>query len=356
MPSRRLRSVSASTSRTALILGITGQDGSYLAEHLLNEGYQVHGLVRRSSLFNRSRIEALRTLHRQAPLSLHYGDLTDLTSLRRILQKVKPREVYHLAGQSHVGLSFEIPEVTCQENAMATLGLLEILRDLDYPVRVYHAASSEVFGAPQQAPQNEATPFAPVNPYGCAKAFAAHLCRVYRDAYGLFTVNGFAYNHESPRRGENFVTRKISLGAARIRAGQQAEISLGNLDARRDWGWASEFVVAMAKSLQARKAADYVLATGRTCTVREFTAAAFAALDIPIVFSGKGRAEIARRTDTGKVVLRIDPRFHRAAEPSQLVGDARRARTQLKWRAEVSGTQVAGLMARADYAALAAHS
>ncbi len=341
-------------ARSALILGITGQDGSYLAEHLLGRGYEVHGLVRRSSMFNRARIEHLRALTGKQRLSLHYSDLSDLTSLRRIIQKVQPAEVYHLAGQSHVGLSFEIPEVTCQENAVATLGLLEILRDQPYAVRLYHAASSEIFGAPAKAPQDEGTPFNPVNPYGCAKAFAAQMCRVYRQAYGVFAVNGIAYNHESPRRGENFVTRKISLGAARIRAGLQKEISLGNLDARRDWGWAQDYVVGMWQSLQAKEPRDYVLATGRACSVREFATAAFAALGIELVFRGKGKAEVARRKDTGAVVLRIDPRFYRVVEPTALVGNPRLAKKVLGWKARVAGPEVARQMTRADYAALTA--
>jgi GDPmannose 4,6-dehydratase len=352
MPNNPQRTTKNHNARSALILGITGQDGSYLTEHLLAKGYEVHGLVRRSSMFNRARIEHLRAMTEQKRLALHYSDLTDHTSLRRIIQKVRPREVYHLAGQSHVGLSFEIPEVTCQENANATLGLLEILRDLDYPVKIYNAASSEIFGAPRTAKQNEQTPFNPVNPYGCAKAFAAHLCRVYRDAYGLFAVNGIAYNHESPRRGENFVTRKISLGAARIRAGQLAEISLGNLDARRDWGWAPEFVDGMWRSLQAKEARDYVFATGKPCSVRDFAAAAFGALGLKLVFSGRGVAEVARRADTGAVVLRIDPRFYRPLEPTTLAGDARMAQRILGWRAQAAGKEVARLMAQADYAAL----
>jgi GDPmannose 4,6-dehydratase len=351
MPKNSQR-ITNNRARSALILGITGQDGSYLTEHLLAEGYEVHGVVRRASLFNRGRIEHLRAMTAKKRLALHYSDLTDHTSLRRIIQKVRPREIYHLAGQSHVGLSFEIPEVTCQENANATLGLLEILRDLDYPVKIYNAASSEIFGAPLQPRQNERTAFNPVNPYGCAKAFAAHICRVYREAYGLFAVNGIAYNHESPRRGENFVTRKISLGAARIRAGQLAEISLGNLDAKRDWGWSPEFVVGMWRSLQVKEARDYVLATGRPCSVREFATAAFGALGIKLKFSGRGAAEVARRTDTGAVVLRIDPRFYRPLEPTTLVGDPRLARQVLGWRAKVAGKAVARLMAQADYAAL----
>src|SRR6478736_5886556 len=336
MPTKPQR-ITKGRAPSALILGITGQDGSYLTEHLLAEGYDVHGLVRRASMFNRARIEHLRAMTAKKRLTLHYSDLADMTSLRRIIQKIRPAEVYHLAGQ---------------ENAVATLGLLEILRDLDYPVKFYHAASSEVFGAPAKAPQNEQTAFSPVNPYGCSKAFAAHMVRVYRQAYGVFAVNGIAYNHESPRRGENFVTRKISLGAARIRAGQLAEISLGNLDARRDWGWAPEYVEGMWRSLQAKAPCDYVFATGKPCSVREFATAAFGALGIELAFKGRGRAEVARRQDTGAVVLRIDPRFYRPAEPTTLVGDARLARKSLGWRAHVTGREVARLMAQADYAAL----
>ncbi len=338
--------------KSALILGITGQDGSYLAEQLLAEGWAVHGLVRRASMFNRSRIEHLRAAPAPGRLTLHYGDLTDVTSLRRILEKEKPAEIYHLAGQSHVGLSFEIPEVTCEENGTATLSLLEILRDLGYPVKLYHAASSEIFGAPAAAPQNEATACNPVNPYGCAKAFAAQLCRVYRNAYGLFACNGIAYNHESPRRGENFVTRKITLGAARIKAGQQAEIALGNLDARRDWGWAPEYVAAMRLMLAAPAADDYILATSRACSVRDFATAAFAELGFELAFEGQGTAEVGRRKDTGAVVLRVDSKFYRPVESTTLVGDATRAKTKLGWAARTVGGDVARLMARADYAAL----
>jgi GDPmannose 4,6-dehydratase len=339
--------------RTALILGITGQDGSYLAEHLLRKGYSVHGLVRRASQFNRFRIDHLRRESTGSQLTLHYGDLTDVTSLRRIFLKVRPTEVYHLAAQSHVGLSFEIPEVTCQENAMATVALLEILRDLDFPVRFYHAASSELFGTPRTAPQNEETSFKPMNPYGCAKAFGAQLCRVYRQAYGLFIVNGIAYNHESPRRGENFVTRKISLGVARIKCGQQKALVLGNLDAGRDWGWAPEYVVAMWRSLQVKKPDDYILATGRPCSVRDFAVAAFAEVGIKVAFTGKGTKEIGRRKDTGATVLRIDPKFYRPIDSTTLVGDPRRAKKNLGWAAETTGRDVARLMARSDYVALA---
>src|SRR5688572_24201567 len=255
----------------AFITGITGQDGSYLAELLLEKGYMVHGLVRRASMFNRSRVDPLRDspAGKEGRFLLHYGELNDMTSLRRLLGKIKPTEVYHLAGQSHVGLSFEIPEATCHENAMSTLGLLEILRDLNYGVRLYHAASSEIFGAPKQAPQTEDTPFNPVNPYGCAKAFATHICRVYRKSYGLFVSNGIAYNHESPRRGENFVTRKITRAAARVKLGLQEKLSLGNLDSKRDWGYAKEYVEAMWLMLQEDEPADYILATGETHSIGE---------------------------------------------------------------------------------------
>ena len=341
-------------TKTALITGITGQDGSYLTELLLAKGYTVHGLVRRASMFNRSRIDHLRT-GAGAPadrLVLHYGDLADLTSVRRLLKKLSPHEVYHLAGQSHVGLSFEIPEVTCQENGMATLGLLEAMRDLDHPVRFYHAASSEMFGSPPSAPQSEATPFNPVNPYGCAKAFATQLCRVYRNSYGLFACSGIAYNHESPRRGENFVTRKITLAAARIKAGRQAVLSLGNLEAQRDWGYAPEYVAAMWQMLQAEKPQDCVLATGRLCSIRDFAVAAFKEVGLELKFEGRGADEVARRTDSGEVIVKVDPRYYRPTDSTHLVGDAALARQILGWTPKTIGIDVARLMARADYAAL----
>jgi GDPmannose 4,6-dehydratase len=336
--------------RSALIIGITGQDGSYLTEHLLAHGYTVHGLVRRASMFNRFRLDQMRAKQEYPAerLVLHYGDLNDLSSMRRILRQIKPREVYHLAGQSHVGLSFEIPEVTCQENGMATLGLLEALRDLDYPVRFYHAASPEIFGVPKTATQTEETPINPVNTYGCAKAFSLQLCRVYRSAYGLFACSGIAYNHESPRRGENFVTRKITQGAARVCAGDQAVLSFGNLDARRDWGYAPEYVVAMWKMLQADSPNDYVLASGRACSVREFAFAAFAELGFDLEFESKGVAEFARRKDTGEVVINVDSRYFRPLESIELIGDSSLAKKMLGWAPKTIGIDVARLMAKAD--------
>lgn len=341
--------------KSALILGITGQDGSYLAELLLARDYNVHGLVRRASMFNRARIEPLRAAHgADGRLTLHYGELGDATSFRRLLAAVRPDEIYHLAGQSHVGLSFEIPEVTCQENGMAVLQILESLRDFGRPIRFYHAASSEIFGAAREAPQNEDTALNPVNPYGCAKAFATQLVRVYRQAYGLWTCNGIAYNHESPRRGENFVTRKTTLAAARWKAGAKVPLRLGNLGARRDWGFAPEYVEAMWRALQHESGGDYVLATGRTCSVREFAAAAFAAAGIEIVFEGEGAAEVARRRDSGELVIEVDPRYQRAIDPAVLVGDATRADKVLEWRAKTAGADVARAMVEAELTAISA--
>ncbi len=325
------------SARTAFITGITGQDGSYLTELLLEKGYVVHGLVRRASSFNRARIDRLRTgpTGEENRLVLHYGELNDPTSLRRILNKVRPQEVYHLAGQSHVGLSFEIPEVTCHENAMATLSLLECLRDLDYPVRLYNAASSEVFGKPATGPQNEHTPFNPVNPYGVAKAFAIQMCKVYRQAHRLYVCSGILYNHESPRRGENFVTRKITIAAARIKLGLQEKLTLGNIDARRDWGYAKEYVEGMWLMLQQEKPDDYVLATNETHTVRDFLAAAF----------GRVGLDWQRHVE-------FNERLLRPTETELLTGSYEKARSRLGWIPRTQMTALAELMVDADVLSL----
>jgi GDPmannose 4,6-dehydratase len=334
----------------ALITGITGQDGSYLAEFLLEQGYEVHGMVRRASLFNRSRIEHLRAdpgLY-GSRLFLHYGDLEDSTTLRRILVRVRPEELYHLAGQSQPGLSFEIPESTVREAGTAVLALLEILRDLETPPRLYLAASSEVFGTPDAAPQDEDTPYRPVTPYGCAKAFAADLGRVYRDAHGLFVCTGIAYNHESPRRGESFVTRKITASAARIAAGSPEILELGNLDAARDWGYAPEYVDAMWRMLQQPAPDDFVLATGTTVTVREFAETAFACAGVPVRFEGTDTAEVARDAVSGRVVVRVNPKHYRPLDPSRLVGRAAKARDRLGWVPRLAGAAVAAAMVQAE--------
>ena len=335
---------------TALITGITGQDGSYLTELLLEKGYEVHGIVRRSSAFNRSRIEHLRAdpdIYGRR-LFLHYSDLTDVTSLRRIIVRTQPDELYHFAGQSQPGLSFEIPESTVQETAIATLSLLEILRDLDNPPRLFMAASSEIFGTPATAPQSESTPFLPLNPYGCAKAFATHLCRVYRQAHGLHICSGISYNHESPRRSESFVTRKITATAARIAQGSNEVLELGNLDSSRDWGYAPEYVDAMWRMLQQPTADDYILATGTMTTVRDFASAAFAAKDIELEFEGAGVNEIARDRAIASVRLRVNPKFYRPTDPAHLVGDPTKAYAQFGWQPRVKGREVAAVMMAAE--------
>jgi len=306
-----------SNEKTALITGITGQDGSYLTELLLQKGYAVHGIVRRTSNLLRSRIEHLRRDPKiyDKRLFLHYGDLSDTTTLRRIFREVQPSEVYHLAGQSHVGLSFEIPESTCDEAAMSTLRLLEIVRDQRQPVRFYHASTSEVFGSVIESPQTEGTPMQPTSPYGCAKAFATQLCRVYRKSYGLFVCNGILYNHESPRRGENFVTRKIARAAARIARRLDRELVLGNLESKRDWGRAQDYVQAMWLMLQHDKPDDYVVATGEAHSVREFVEAAFAVVDLP-----------------WKKYVKYDAAFNRPIEPARLVGCSEKIRKTLRWK------------------------
>ena len=323
--------------KVALITGITGQDGSYLAELLLEKGYRVHGVVRRTSNLLRSRIEHLRRdkniyEHR---LFLHYGDLSDGTTLRRIFAGARPDEVYHLAGQSHVGLSFEIPESTCEEVGMATLRLLEITRDQPQPIRFYHASSSEIFGHASETPQTEETALRPASPYGCAKAFATQLAQLYRRSYNLFVCNGILYNHESPRRGENFVTRKIARGAARISRGLDRELVLGNLEGRRDWGHAQDYVRAMWLMLQHDKPDDYIVATGETHSVRDFAEAAFAAVNLP-----------------WEKFVKRDSSFDRIADPTMLVGNAKKIEQTLGWKPSKNFSQLVREMVEAELANL----
>jgi GDPmannose 4,6-dehydratase len=319
--------------KTALITGITGQDGSYLAELLLEKGYDVHGVVRRTSNLLRSRIEHLRSDEHISGkrLFLHYGDLSDGTTLRRIFSKVRPAEIYHLAGQSHVGLSFEIPESTSEEIGMATLRLLEIARDQPEPVKFYHASSSEIFGNAAESPQTEATPIRPSTPYGCAKAFATQLARVYRDSYGLFVCNGILYNHESPRRGENFVTRKIARAVARIARGLEDELVLGNLDSRRDWGRSQDYVVAMWLMLQHEKPDDYVVASGESHSVRDFVEAAFAVVDLP-----------------WEKYVKYNRAFDRHNDPAKLVGSAAKITATLGWKPTGSFVELVREMVEAE--------
>ena len=323
--------------KIALITGITGQDGSYLTELLLEKGYAVHGIVRRTSNLLRSRIEHLRRDENiyGKRLFLHYGDLSDTTTLRRIFREVQPAELYHLAGQSHVGLSFELPESTCDEAGMAALRLLEIARDQSPGVKFYHASTSEIFGNASESPQTEETPMRPTSPYGCANAFATQLARVYRQSYGMFVCNGILYNHESPRRGENFVTRKIARAAARISKGLDVDLVLGNLESKRDWGRAQDYVVAMWMMLQHEKPDDYIVATGEAHSVREFVEAAFKVVDLP-----------------WKKYVKQDPSFDRPIEPARLVGNAEKIRKTLGWKPSGNFEQLVREMVEAEVEAL----
>jgi len=300
----------------AVITGITGQDGSYLTELLLEKGYEVHGLVRRTSDLSRSWIDPLYRdpVLRERRLFIHYVDLDDVTTLRRTLIQAQPAEVYHLAGQSHVGLSFEIPEATCRWVAMGTLGLLEILRDLSAPARFFHASSSEIFGRPDMIPQNETTPMSPISPYGCAKSFATQMIRIYRQSYGVYASNGILYNHESPRRAGSFVTQKICRAAAAIRLGVEQELRLGDLSAQRDWGDARDYVRGIWLSLQHDEGDDYIFATGQSHSVQDVAEIAFAAMDLD-----------------WRSYVKHDERLMRPAEPNRLVGDSTKARTRLGW-------------------------
>ena len=318
---------------TALITGITGQDGSYLADLLLEKGYVVHGIVRRTSSIQRTRIDHLfndKNVY-DKKLFLHYADLDDTTTIRRILLRTRPDELYHLAGQTHVGASFDIPETTCQFTAMGTLKLLEIVRDLEVQPRFLHISSSEIFGRPDASPQNEITPMRPVTPYGIAKAFATQMVALYRESFGVFASNAICYNHESPRRGESFVTRKITRAAAAISLGLQDKLLLGSLDGRRDWGYAPEYVDAMWRMMQHDKADDFVLATGTQYSVRDFLAAAFDA------------AELNWQDHIGQ-----DERYMRPAEVSRLVGDASKAEQHLNWKAATKLPELARQMVMND--------
>ncbi|MEM9348606.1 MAG: GDP-mannose 4,6-dehydratase [Planctomycetota bacterium] len=323
-----------SPSQSALITGITGQDGSYLTELLLEKGYTVHGIIRRSSITARPRLDHL-TLDPEVygtRLFLHYADLDDATSIRRIIFKAHPDEIYHLAGQSHVGASFEIPESTCEFTAMGTLRLLEFLRDMDPAPKFLNVGSSEIFGHPDHDPQDEDTKMNPVNPYGVAKAFAVQTTRIYRDSFGLFCCNAIAYNHESPRRSKSFVTRKITNAVARIAAGKQDHVSLGNLDVSRDWGFAGDYVKAMWLAMQHDEPMDYVVATGELTPLKRFLEIAFAHVGI----------------DDWQPYVKIDPRYFRPAEPTRLVGNAQRAREVLGWEPSVNLKQLAAMMVDAD--------
>ncbi len=337
-------------NKIALITGITGQDGSYLAEFLLEKGYEVHGLVRRHSIEHTDRIDhLLSSSYYKVKLFMHYADMTDSSNLMRLVSEIRPGEVYNLAAQSHVGISFEVPEYTAEATGVSTLKLLEALRVNGGACRFYQASTSELFGGiPETAPQSEKTPFYPKSPYGAAKLYSYWITVNYREAYQMFACNGILFNHESPRRGENFVTRKITLAIAKILAGKQEKLSLGNMNAKRDWGFAGDYVKGMWLMLQQDKPDDYVLATGETHTVREFVEKAFAAAGITIRWEGEGIDEKGYDDKTGKLMVDVNPEFYRPAEVEFLWGDPSKAVKELGWKREVGFDQLVKLMVEAD--------
>lgn len=323
-------------NKIALITGVTGQDGAYLAELLLEKGYEVHGIKRRSSLFNTDRIDHLyQDPHeKNIKFKLHYGDMTDSSNLTRIIQEVQPDEIYNLAAQSHVKVSFETPEYTANSDAIGTLRILEAIRilGLEKKTRFYQASTSELYGKVQEIPQSEKTPFYPRSPYGVAKLYAFWIVKNYREAYNMYACNGILFNHESPLRGETFVTRKITRAAARIKLGMQTCMYLGNLDAKRDWGHAKDYVEGMWRMLQQETADDYVLATGETIEVREFVFKAFKELEIEVEWKGEGVNEVGVNKATGEEIVKVDPKYFRPTEVDLLVGDSTKARTELGWK------------------------
>jgi GDPmannose 4,6-dehydratase len=325
--------------KCALITGITGQDGSFLAEFLLSKGYEVHGIIRRSSSFNTGRIEHLyideliKDMKIPRKVNLHYGDMTDSTNLIRLIREIKPDEIYNLAAMSHVKVSFEVPEYTADADGVGTLRLLEAVRFLGYENRtkIYQASTSELFGKVQEVPQKETTPFYPRSPYGVAKLYSFWITKNYREAYNMFAVNGILFNHESERRGETFVTRKITLAAARIKKGTQEKLYLGNMNAKRDWGYAKDYVECMWLMLQHDTPEDFVIATGKTHTVREFTTLAFKEAGIELQWQGEGLDEKGTDKVTGKVLVEVDPRYFRPTEVDFLLGDPTKAKKLLGW-------------------------
>jgi len=336
--------------KKALITGITGQDGSYLAELLLSKGYEVHGVIRRSSSFNTGRIDHLyRDTHESGVrLFLHYGDLNDASSLNRLMREIRPDEIYNLGAQSHVKVSFDVPEYTGEIDALGAVRILEGIRESGLNSRFYQASSSELYGKVVETPQKETTPFYPRSPYACAKAYAYYITVNYRESYGIYACNGILFNHESPRRGETFVTRKITRAAARIKLGVQNCLYLGNLDAKRDWGFAGDYVEAMWLMLQQEEADDYVVATGETHSVREFAEKVFARLGMPLSWQGEGAHEKGIDAKSGKVVVEVDPRYFRPAEVDLLLGDPSKAKAELGWEPKTGFGSLVDMMVDAD--------
>ena len=338
--------------KKALVTGITGQDGAYLAEFLLKKGYEVHGIKRRSSSFNTARVDRLyRDPHETGVrFFMHYGDLTDATNLIRIIQVVQPHEIYNLAAQSHVMVSFETAEYTANSDAVGTLRLLEAIRilDLNKKTKFYQASTSELYGKVQETPQRETTPFYPRSPYGAAKLYAYWITVNYREAYNMFACNGILFNHESPVRGETFVTRKITRAVARIKLGLQETLYLGNLDAKRDWGFAGDYVEAMWLMLQQEEADDYVIATGKSHSVRTFVEKAFQEVGIEIIWEGSGIDEVGKDAKSGMAIVKIDPRYFRPTEVDFLLGDPSKAKDKLGWEPKVSFDDLVKIMVRED--------
>ncbi len=339
------------SQKKALITGITGQDGSYLAELLLEKGYVVHGMLRRSSSFNTGRIDHLFNNSKimGKSLHLHYGDLTDSSNLNRLLEKIRPDEIYNLGAQSHVQVSFEIPEYTAEVDAMGTLRFLDAIKETGIETKFYQASTSELYGKVQEVPQTENTPFYPRSPYGVAKLYGYWIMINYREAYNLFASNGILFNHESPRRGGTFVTRKITQAAARIKFGIQDRVTLGNLNAKRDWGFAPEYVEGMWQMMQLDKPDDFVLATGETHTIREFADTVFKELDMNLEWHGEGINEIGIEIKTGKTLVSVNPRYFRPTEVDLLIGDATKALKSFGWKPKVKFDELATIMAKADW-------
>lgn len=336
--------------KKALITGITGQDGSYLAELLLEKGYEVHGMIRRSSSFNTGRIDHLyKDTHvNNVRLFLHYGDLSDSSSISRLIEKIKPDEIYNLAAQSHVKVSFDNPEYTADVTGLGTVRILDAIKDSGVKTKFYQASTSELFGLVQETPQKETTPFYPRSPYGCAKIYSYWITVNYRESFGMYACNGILFNHESPRRGETFVTRKITRGLSRIMAGTDNCLYLGNLDSKRDWGYAKDYVEGMWRMLQQKKPDDFVLATGETHSVREFIEEACKVAKIDLAWKGKKEKEVGIDKKTKKIIIRIDPRYYRPAEVDILLGDPSKAKKLLKWTPKTKFKELVKIMMEAD--------
>jgi GDPmannose 4,6-dehydratase len=340
--------------KRAFITGVSGQDGSYLSELLLEKGYEVHGMIRRASFFNRKRIDHLcgESRTKDLPFFLHYGDVSDSSNLNRLLEKINPHEIYNLAAQSHVAVSFEVPEYTADVDATGTLRILDAIKETGIKTRFYQASTSELYGKACEVPQSETTPFYPRSPYAVAKLYAYWIVVNYREAFSIHASNGILFNHESPRRGENFVTRKITMGAAAIKAGKKECLRVGNLDAKRDWGYAPDYVRAMWLMLQQKAPDDYVIATGETHSVREFCERTFSCLGLDLRWKGEGAGETGIEKKSGRVVVRVDPKYYRPTEVDVLQGNPAKARKKLGWRPTISFDKLVELMVAADWEVL----